>query len=149
MNRIEAQLALMDGKKVRGVKWADGTYIYRDEHGNIFSQKNIHCLEQDNPFSGCYLTDAFEIYEEKQAVGFVDYPVTVKSGRYSYSHHFIHAAISYESFIGYVYMVNGKERAYNSCIIYMTDGDSVYNYQIPGSKAVRPIAVRFRKDKDD
>ena len=143
----------MDGKKVRGVKWADGTYIYRDEHGNIFSQENIHCLEQDNPFSGCYLTDAFELYEEKQA-DFVDYPVELIGDVYSYMSRYsgtVHFALaaSQRTFIGYVYMVNGKERAYNSCIIYMTDGDSVYNYQIPGSKAVRPIAVRFRKDKDE
>jgi len=80
MNRIEAQNWLIGEKKVRGVNFKLGLYIYRDDDGVICDQDGKAASNMTNPFSLDCFNAPFEIYEEKQADGFVDKEVLATQG---------------------------------------------------------------------
>ena len=155
MNRIEAQNWLIGEKKVRGVNFKLGLYIYRDDDGVICDQDGKAASNMTNPFSLDCFNAPFEIYEEKQADGFVDKEVLATQGDRFFGANYLgnwfplSVLASAENFIGFVYMVNGKEHVHNSCIVYTTIGVNLYSFQVTGSNPIRPIAVRFRKDKDE
>ena len=155
MNRIEAQEALMADEQICPYQWNNkDDFVWRNGDGRILDKDEYDPDHDLNPFACNCTTEKWQIWKKEKPEPkpeYVDYPVTVKAGRrYEYDNRFMSAATSYENFIGYVYMVDGKEHVHSSCIVYLPqNGSSLYSIQVTGSEPIRPTAVRFRKDKDD